>query len=208
MLWLVVSPEAYDEGLRFLYDGGRRFIYKPQISTISPRIMKELISKILAWIHPHSCKTIKHLTKPGVPREFNDEYIEIKFEIFPGTTHLSLTNKSDKEIILDWENVRFIDLHGKSNKIICFEAKESQGVYTYTPQNIAPHTTIHDYLASVTGGLLVPPIDNWRLRNKKVKVKIPIIIEGDRKEYVFILDPLEYYMKWKMMTGKALWRNY
>ena len=79
--------------------------------------MKELISKILAWIHPHSCKTVKHLTKPGVPREFNDEYIEIKFEIFPGTTHLSLTNKSDKEIILDWENVRFIDLHGKSNKI-------------------------------------------------------------------------------------------
>ena len=170
----------------------------------TPIIMRKSITVILTCILLQSCVATKHSTNSDATLNFNDKYIELKLDASTIMIEFSLTNKSDKEIILDWENVRFIGLDGKGDKVMHSGLRFSQRLDTHMPNSIAPHTTLHDFMSPATGVLFVYPAEVENPTNKKVKVKMPIIIEGKRKEYIFTFDPLELYRKDKEIINNAM----
>ena len=169
--------------------------------------MKTLITAILPCIMLQSFAAVGYSANPDTIQKFNDKYIEIEFNASTLMIEFSLKNKSDKEIILDWENVRFIGLNGKSGKVMHSELKFSERLDTQTPESIAPHTTLKDFMMPATGAFFVYPAEVEKPTEKKVKVKMPIIIKGKIKEYVFTFDPLELYMKDEAIIKKAIEDN-
>lgn len=170
----------------------------------TPIIMRKSITVILTCILLQSCVATKHSANSDATLNFNDKYIELKLDASTIMIEFSLTNNSDKEIILDWENVRFVGLDGKGDKVMHSGLRYSKRLDTHAPKSIAPHTTLHDFMSPAKGVLFVYPAEVENPTNKKVKVKMPIIIEGKRKEYIFTFDPLELYRKDKEIIKNAM----
>ena len=165
--------------------------------------MKKFISKILACILLQPCTAAENSTIVDGTQDFNDEYIEIKFDASTIMIEFILTNKSDKEIILDWDNVRFFGLNGRISRVMHAGVKYSQRFDTQTATSITPHTTINDFMAPSSGMFFVYREEVEKPTKEKVKLKMPIIIEGQTKEYIFTFDPKELYMKDKEIIEKA-----
>lgn len=157
--------------------------------------MRKSIIAILTCILLQSCATTKYSANSDATLNFNDKYIEFMLDASTIMIEFSLTNKSDKEIILEWENVRFVGLDGKSKKVMHSGLRYSKRLDRHVPKSIAPHTTLHDFMSPAIGVLFVYPAEVEKPTNKKVKIKMPIIIEGKKKEYIFSFDPLELYRK-------------
>lgn len=165
--------------------------------------MKKFISKILACFLFQPCTAAENPTIVDGTQDFNDEYIEIKFDASTIMIEFILTNKSDKEIILDWDNVRFIGLSGRSTRVMHSGVKYSQRFDTQTATSIAPHTSINDIMEPSSGMFFVYREEVEKPTKEKVKLQMPMIIDGKRKEYIFTFDPKELYMKDKEIIEKA-----
>ena len=165
--------------------------------------MKKVISIILACVLLQSCATVEHSISTETTRNFTDKYIDIGFDASATIIQFSLRNRSDKEIILDWDNVRFIDLSGRSSKVMHSGVSSSQRFDKHAPASIAPHTTLDDFMSPVTGPLFIYQDEVEKPTSKKVKVKMPIIMDGQSKEYIFNFDPKELYMKDKEIIEKV-----
>ena len=167
--------------------------------------MKKVISKIMACILLQSCATAEHSISTETTQNFKDKYIEVTFDASTSMIQFSLTNRSDKEIVLDWDNVRFIDLGDRSSKVMHSGVSYFQIFDKQAPASIAPHTTLNEFMLPSTGALFVYYDQAEKPTKEKVKVKIPIIIDnGQSKEYIFNFDPKELYMKDKEIIDKAI----
>ena len=58
-------------------------------------------------------------------------------------------------------------------------------------------------MSPVTGPLFIYQDEVEKPTSKKVKVKMPIIMDGQSKEYIFNFDPKELYIKDKEIIEKV-----
>ena len=64
-----------------------------------------------------------------------------------------------------------------------------QELLVYKIISIAPHTTINDIMEPSSVMFFVYREEVEKPTKEKIKLKMPIIIEGQTKEYIFAFDP-------------------
>ncbi|MFQ5432641.1 MAG: hypothetical protein ACE5EN_09060 [Nitrospinota bacterium] len=93
------------------------------------------------------------LVKPveNYDRFYEDDNVAFRFEVEEKKIHLFVTNKSEKEIRLNWPDVRFIDPGGKKHQVANLDT-----VFTKNTERIKP-TAVS---AGMTEENLIVPLDS------------------------------------------------
>jgi hypothetical protein len=126
---------------------------------------------------------------------FEDEFLIISF---PRQTHLTLTivNKIKQSVEIDWRKASFVDISGKSHRVIYNDLRNLDQLDTLPP-TVVPLTGV-TYYTVVPAGFVSHEAnsESWGVRdlyaggmeayvNKPFSLRLPIKIGAETKEYVF-----------------------
>ena len=139
---------------------------------------------------------------------YEDDYMRIAWHVDLKMFHFVLTNKSKHSIKIDWDDISYVDIHGKAGRVIHSGIKYIEKSNDQAPTTIPRRASITD---------LILPADNvkyyeyagWLTHflfpmhytsqtelnmiaptylGREMSILMPIEIEGVRNEYMFIFN--------------------
>lgn len=137
---------------------------------------------------------------------YEDDYMRIAWHVDLKMFHFVLTNKTKHSIKIDWDDISYVDIHGRACRVIHSDIKYNEKSNDQAPTTIPRRASITD---------LILPADNvkyyeyvgWLTHflfpmhytsqtelntiaptyvDREMSILIPIEIEGVRNEYMFI----------------------
>lgn len=91
---------------------------------------------------------------------FEDERIVVEFTIKREQIAFALTNKTDKQLRIDWDSLSFIDMVGQSHRVIHNGTKFANGNQAQAPTVVPPRGKVTDSLLPADHVFWVPGYAN------------------------------------------------
>ena len=97
-----------------------------------------------------SCSSVYYLKDDAAGRKFEDRHIGVKQKLGPHCVRLVLTNRSDKDVEILWDESAYVDMAGKSHRVghkdLTFDAN---GGPVNAAAVIRPGKTIRDFMLPI-----------------------------------------------------------
>ena len=137
------------------------------------------------------------ITSPAEAKNatFEDEFIKISF---PRQTHLTfiLANKAGQPVEIDWRKAAFVDVGGKSHRVVYDDLRNVDKVDQQQPTVVPPAGRTNHTVVPVGFISHAANADNWGVRelfaggieayvNKPFSLRLPVKIGAEMREYVF-----------------------
>jgi len=143
---------------------------------------------------------------PSLKRTFEDELIEVTFLPVPRQIGLSLRNKSDSALKIEWDQVAIVGLAGRSMKVIHEGVRYAERDRPMPPTTVPPGARIDDLIVPaesvsyssgialsttyIPGSWIVSPflpdgLQASKLVGQEFGLFVPVSVAGKSKEYNF-----------------------
>ncbi len=162
-------------------------------------------SPVNAKVKYGETKILNTIGDDGISKyTYEDDYINIVWYIGESKLNFCLTNKSDYTIKLPWDDMAYVDVNGRTMRVIHSGVKLVDKNAAQAPSIVPKNATLDDmlmpseniYYSSVqsvgwTERRLFPnystqeEANNCPVLGKRVRVIFPIIIQDVQNEYVF-----------------------
>lgn len=208
-------------GCSILSTGGEKNIVKYDIELNMVRKASDINQRYRA--------PVADTTLGGVARyAYEDDLFRSIWSATEAGWELTISNKSEKPIVIDWDDVVYYDVDNMTHKVLSSKTKFADKANEQEPTLIARRGTINEKLSSATHIYQSPvygftkrplfPIDfseAIRYKNKEFKLMIPFTVDGLSAQYEFVFkikdvkqelsatDPWAAYL-----TDRALGTNF
>lgn len=149
----------------------------------------------------YPAKYIFVMTKPKVSKEliYEDHFLKIVFSIRKDKIGFILQNKTENPIKIDWNQVSYVDVLGKSHKVMHSGVKYIDRANPQSPTVVPPTAKLEDivfpidyvyYISGKYGGWreipLFPEAPKAKLfKGRSFSIFMPLEISGVNKNYLF-----------------------
>ncbi|MFO1479319.1 MAG: hypothetical protein U1F40_03855 [Turneriella sp.] len=172
------------------------------------KLMKKTFLTIVGLVAINCTKSFEYTIKITGPKAtttstFEDANIVADFSLFDQAVAVKIKNKTGSAIQVNWDNVSFVDINGKSNRVIHTGIRLMERDKPQAPSIIPPGASLDDEITPVDnirfesgqyGGWrtdpLMPPLDENQQKyvGKTLSVFMPLEINGKKKEYNFKIE--------------------
>jgi len=172
------------------------------------KLMKNTILAMIGFVAINCTKSFEYTIKVTAPKasttsNFEDVNIVADFSLFDKAIAVKIKNKTASAIEVNWDSVSFVDINGKSNRVIHTGIRLMDRDKPQAPSVIPPGAALEDEITPVDnirfesgqyGGWkidpLMPPLDENQQKyvGKTLSVFMPLEINGKKKEYNFKIE--------------------
>jgi len=187
---LVLDIQNSDPNQVFSWGAGGR---------MADKFFKEVTSVLASWCPiDYTFVLVKPRQTDGLL--FEDEGLKVRFSVSRKAVNFSLTNQTDSAIRIDWNQVSYVDVDGKSHKVFHRGITYKDRDASLPPSIVPPNATFEDVVlpsdysqsSDVEGGyfeqdLLPQAAGATSYVGKTISVFAPIEVSGSVKSYLFTL---------------------
>jgi len=150
-------------------------------------------------------KSFEYTVKITAPKAtgssvFEDANISADIALFDEAVALKIKNKTNSAVLVNWDSASFVDINGKSNRVIHTGVRLMDRDKPQAPSTIAPGATLDDEITPVDN--IHFDSSNWKTEplmpslgenqnsyvGKTLAVYMPLEINGKKKEYNFKIE--------------------
>ncbi len=169
------------------------------------KLTTPLLSIFLTTLCINCVKSFEYTIKLTAPKAattatFEDQNISAEMSLFDEAIAVKIKNKTNAAIQVNWDSVSFVDIRGKSNRVIHTGVRLMDRDKPQAPSVIAPGAILEDEIT---------PVDNIHLESegwkteplmpnlgenqnsyvgKTLAIFLPLEINGKKKEYNFKVE--------------------
>jgi len=177
--------------------GGIKMLNKRSFHYISFLFVVAILSSCIPMVY-YKWDISLQQPRPSDTLMYSDEFIEIIFTVGKTQIGFDMSNKTDRGIKINWDELSYISPTGRSMRVIHSGVRLIDRNAPQSPTIVPPTSRISDiiipsehiyYVSGKYGGWreqdLFYDVDKTKYEGKEFSVYMPLEIKGKRKEYTF-----------------------